>query len=64
MSGIDDVSESSIARVADIFAALGMKARLRILRLLLSAHPDGLVVGKIQAETGMAGSTLSHHKVI
>jgi len=44
-----------------MFAALGAEPRLRILRLLLSAHPGGLVVGEIQAETGIAGSTLSHH---
>src|SRR6516162_9155856 len=44
-----------------MFAALGAEPRLRIMRLLLSAHPDGLVVGDIQAETGVAGSTLSHH---
>lgn len=50
-----------IARFADMFAALGTEPRLRILRLLLSAHPDGLVVAEIAAETGVAGSTLSHH---
>jgi DNA-binding transcriptional ArsR family regulator len=44
-----------------MFAALGAEPRLRIVRLLLSAHPDGLVVGEIQAETEIAGSTLSHH---
>jgi DNA-binding transcriptional ArsR family regulator len=44
-----------------MFAALGAEPRLRIMRLLLSAHPDGLVVGDIQQETGIAGSTLSHH---
>jgi DNA-binding transcriptional ArsR family regulator len=44
-----------------MFAALGAEPRLRIVRLLLSAHPDGMVVGEIQAETGIAGSTLSHH---
>jgi DNA-binding transcriptional ArsR family regulator len=49
------------ARYADMFAALGAEPRLRILRLLLTAHPDGLVVGEIQEETGIAGSTLSHH---
>jgi DNA-binding transcriptional ArsR family regulator len=48
-------------RYADMFAALGAEPRLRIVRLLLSAHPDGLVVGEIQAETEIAGSTLSHH---
>ena len=50
-----------VTRVADMFAALGAEPRLRIMRLLLAAHPDGLVVGDIQAETGIAGSTLSHH---
>lgn len=49
------------ARFADMFAAIGTEARLRILRLLLSAHPEGLVVGDIQAELGIPGSTLSHH---
>lgn len=49
------------ARYADMFAALGAEPRLRILRLLLAAHPDGLVVGEIQGELGIAGSTLSHH---
>ena len=53
--------DAPVARYADMFAALGTEARLRILRLLLSAHPDGLVVGEIQDETGIAGSTLSHH---
>ncbi|CAN5814382.1 metalloregulator ArsR/SmtB family transcription factor [soil metagenome] len=55
------VTETNITRYADMFAALGAEPRLRIVRLLLAAHPDGLVVGEIQAETGVAGSTLSHH---
>jgi DNA-binding transcriptional ArsR family regulator len=50
-----------VAKYADMFAALGAEPRLRIVRLLLSAHPDGLVVGEIQSDTGIAGSTLSHH---
>ena len=49
------------ASYADMFAALGAEPRLRILRLLLSAHPEGMVVGEIQAELGIAASTLSHH---
>ena len=44
-----------------MFAALGTEVRLQILRLLLSAHPDGMVVGDIQAELGIPASTLSHH---
>jgi ArsR family transcriptional regulator len=50
-----------VTKYADMFAALGAEPRLRIVRLLLSAHPDGLVVGEIQTETGISGSTLSHH---
>jgi DNA-binding transcriptional ArsR family regulator len=55
------VTEQDVTRYADMFAALGAEPRLRIVRLLLSAHPDGLVVNEIQAETGVGGSTLSHH---
>ena len=55
------VTSDSILRYADMFAALGAEPRLRIVRLLLAAHPDGLVVSDIQAETGIPGSTLSHH---
>lgn len=54
-------SEEQIARYADMFSAMGTEARLRILRLLLSAHPDGMTVGDIGAELGIPGSTLSHH---
>ena len=49
------------ARYADMFAALGAEPRLRIIRLLISAHPDGMVVGDIQTELQIPGSTLSHH---
>jgi len=49
------------ATYADMFAALGAEPRLRILRALLAAHPDGMVVGEIQNELGIAASTLSHH---
>jgi DNA-binding transcriptional ArsR family regulator len=50
-----------VARYADMFQALGTEPRLRILRLLLSAHPEGLVVGDIQTELSIPNSTLSHH---
>jgi ArsR family transcriptional regulator len=53
--------EAHIARYADMFAAMGTEARLRIMRLLLSAHPGGLVVGDIGSELGIPASTLSHH---
>ena len=44
-----------------MLAALGAEPRLRIVRLLLSAHPEGLVVGEIGSELGIPPSTLSHH---
>ncbi|HTT61971.1 MAG TPA: metalloregulator ArsR/SmtB family transcription factor [Bryobacteraceae bacterium] len=54
-------SPEQIARYADMFGALANDARLRILRLLLSSHPDGMVAGDIQTELGIPNSTLSHH---
>ncbi len=48
-------------RYADMLSAMGTEPRLRIVRLLLSAHPDGLIVGDIAAELDIASSTLSHH---
>ena len=50
-----------VARYADMFSAMGTEARLRIMQLLLSAHPQGLVVGEIQEELDIPNSTLSHH---
>src|SRR5579864_6015531 len=50
-----------VAKYADMFTAMGTEPRLRIMQLLLSAHPEGLVVGDIQTELGIPSSTLSHH---
>ena len=50
-----------VAKYADMFSAMGTEPRLRIMRLLLSAHPEGLVVGDIQGELEIPNSTLSHH---
>src|ERR1700732_1060371 len=50
-----------VARYADMFSAMGTEPRLRIMQLLLSAHPEGLVVGEIQSELDIPNSTLSHH---
>jgi ArsR family transcriptional regulator, arsenate/arsenite/antimonite-responsive transcriptional repressor len=50
-----------VVRFADMFSAIGTEARLRIVRLLLAAHPDGMVVGEIGDELDIAASTLSHH---
>lgn len=54
-------SSDSVATYADMFSAMGTEARLRIMQLLLSAHPEGLVVGEIQEELEIPNSTLSHH---
>lgn len=40
---------------------MGTGPRLRIMRVLLSAHPDGMVVNEIGTELSIPASTLSHH---
>ena len=51
----------AVSVYAGMLSALGTEPRLRIFRLLLSAHPQGLVVGDIAAELAIANATLSHH---
>lgn len=55
------VSAEQIIRYADMFAAMGAEPRLRIMRLLLSSHPGGMVAGEIQSELAVSASNLSHH---
>ncbi|MFZ0314116.1 MAG: metalloregulator ArsR/SmtB family transcription factor [Candidatus Korobacteraceae bacterium] len=50
-----------IIRYADMLSAMGTEPRLRIMQLLLSAHPTGMVVGDIGSELDIPSSTLSHH---
>jgi ArsR family transcriptional regulator len=52
---------NDIAHYAEMLSAMGTEPRLRIMRLLLSAHPDGMVVGEIGEELEIPNSTLSHH---
>jgi ArsR family transcriptional regulator, arsenate/arsenite/antimonite-responsive transcriptional repressor len=54
-------SAAQVAKYADMFSAMGTEPRLRIMQFLLSAHPEGLVVGEIQEELDIPNSTLSHH---
>jgi DNA-binding transcriptional ArsR family regulator len=54
-------SSEHVTRFADMFSAMGTEPRLRIMQLLLSAHPEGLVVGEIGEELEIPNSTLSHH---
>jgi ArsR family transcriptional regulator len=55
------MSSRRVAQYADMFSAMGTEPRLRIMQLLLKAHPEGLVVGDIQSELEIPNSTLSHH---
>lgn len=62
MQGVQSKKNTErVAKYADMFSAMGTEPRLRIMQLLLSAHPDGLVVGEIQEELDIPNSTLSHH---
>src|SRR5580698_1973873 len=54
-------SSERVAKYADMFSAMGTEPRLRIMQLLLTAHPEGLVVTEIQEELDIPNSTLSHH---
>ena len=54
-------TSEQIVRFADMFSAMGTEPRLRIMRLLLAAHPEGMVVGEIGSELEIPSSTLSHH---
>jgi ArsR family transcriptional regulator len=54
-------TEDEVTRFADMFSAMGTGPRLRIMRVLLSAHPAGMVVNEIGSELGIPASTLSHH---
>jgi ArsR family transcriptional regulator, arsenate/arsenite/antimonite-responsive transcriptional repressor len=53
--------EPDVTRYADMFSAMGTEPRLRIMRLLLSAHPQGMIAGDVGAELDIPPSTLSHH---
>jgi hypothetical protein len=44
-----------------MFSAMGTEARLRIMQLLLSAHPEGLVVGEIRTNSAFPTRLFPHH---
>lgn len=54
-------SPDPIPRYADMLAAMGSEPRLRIVRLLLTAHPTGRVAGEISSQLHIPPPTLSHH---
>ncbi|MEN8144141.1 MAG: metalloregulator ArsR/SmtB family transcription factor [Gemmatimonadota bacterium] len=55
------MTSSDALRYASRFAALGHEVRVDIVRLLLAAHPAGLVVGELLEKLEIPASTLSHH---
>ena len=55
------VSGEKVTQYADMLAAMGAEARLRIVRLLLESHPTGMTAGDLGADLDIAPSTLSHH---
>ena len=58
---MDAVTPDTVARFADMLSAIGAEPRLRIVRLLLAAHPAGMIAGDVGAELDITPSTLSHH---
>jgi DNA-binding transcriptional ArsR family regulator len=53
--------DEQIIRCADMFSAMGTEPRLRIMRMLLSAHPEGMIASDVGKELGISASNLSHH---
>jgi DNA-binding transcriptional ArsR family regulator len=52
---------SKLERHAEQLAALGHPVRLKALRRIVQAGPDGAAAGDIQAHVDLPASTLSHH---
>jgi ArsR family transcriptional regulator, arsenate/arsenite/antimonite-responsive transcriptional repressor / arsenate reductase (thioredoxin) len=50
-----------IKEASQVFAALSQETRLAVLRLLISAGPNGLPAGEIAERLGLPGSTASFH---
>ncbi|HKE88311.1 MAG TPA: metalloregulator ArsR/SmtB family transcription factor [Vicinamibacterales bacterium] len=55
------IADRETVQLADMLAAMGTEPRLRIVRLLLTAHPSGMIAGEIGATLDISPSTLSHH---
>jgi len=54
-------TDRETTQLADMLAAMGAEPRLRIVRLLLTAHPTGMIAGEVGAALDITPSTLSHH---
>ncbi len=51
----------SVEDAALAFSALGSEQRISVLQVLVRAGPDGLTIGELGNQTGITGSTLTHH---
>ena len=54
-------ADRETTQLADMLAAMGAEPRLRIVRLLLTAHPTGMIAGDLGTALDITPSTLSHH---
>lgn len=54
-------NSAQVAKYARMLSVLGTEPRLKVVRLLLSAHPHGLVASEIASELSIPNSTLSHY---
>ena len=52
---------SKLEQHAEQLSALGHPVRLKVLRFVVQAGPDGAAAGDIQSHVDLAPSTLSHH---
>ncbi len=52
---------AKLERHAEQLAALGHPVRLKVLRFVVQAGPDGAAAGDIQGHVDLPPSTLSHH---
>ena len=55
------ISDRETPQFADMLAAMGAEPRLRIIRMLVAAHPKGLIAGEIGEALVITPSTLSDH---
>ena len=56
-----DIMTMRLETAATIMAQLGNETRLKIVRQLVKAGEDGMMVGELQAQLSIPASTLSHH---
>ena len=61
MEEIESRKPVSVEDAALAFSALGSEQRISVLQALVRAGPDGLAMGELGNQTGITGSTLTHH---